>query len=240
MTTRVREEGLTMVANVLESFAQLFPQQFPSVFNGVLESMLKDIVESNSGGPDDKSDVCIAAYLHVMARLFFQNWDAMAAAMFSFFNGNSGLLCALFDIWFDKFDCMSLAYKRKLSALAMCNLLQSSDPQLLSRLPGVVLCVTSVLAELEADKDVVPELTRHLTSTPPHLRTEVHRVHEMVAADPATGLDLREHLLQKMQQCAAQIGQAAFDELLRSVPASLLEELQRHGSQQSQYLNHRN
>jgi hypothetical protein len=33
-----------------------------------------------------------------------------------------------------------------------------------------------------------------------------------------------------MQLCAQQIGQQAFDELLRTVPPSLLEDLKRHNS----------
>lgn len=115
-------------ATALESFAQLFPLQFAGVFQPTLKMMIDDIVQAGQQVRGCRSDSCLASYMNVLARLFFQCWEPMVAALHGMSNGNSQLLCTVLDIWFDKFDCISFTYKRKLSALATCHILTSSDP----------------------------------------------------------------------------------------------------------------
>ena len=58
------------------------------------------------------------------------------------------VLLALVDLWLDKFDSIASPHARKLSALALCELLTVPLPQLLQRFDSIVGCLTSVWFEV--------------------------------------------------------------------------------------------
>jgi hypothetical protein len=60
-------------------------------------------------------------------------------------------LPALLDAWLDRTDEMVESHMRKLSALGLCNMLPTSNPYVLQRLPGIIAVVTMVLHDVEDD-----------------------------------------------------------------------------------------
>ncbi len=58
------------------------------------------------------------------------------------------VLLALLDRWLDKFDSVSSAGARRLSALALCVALTIPLPAVLDRLDVIAACLTAVAAEV--------------------------------------------------------------------------------------------
>ena len=60
------------------------------------------------------------------------------------------VLLALLDRWLDKFDSVSSAGARRLSALALCVALTVPLPAVLDRLDIIAACLTAVAAEVSS------------------------------------------------------------------------------------------
>lgn len=82
----------------------------------------------------------------------------------------------LIDAWAERIDNMSQPYRRKLNALALCNLLPNKDPFILQRVPTIVNVVSGVVLELEEDTVGYSPYYRQAQARPLNERTEEDRV----------------------------------------------------------------
>ena len=92
------------------------------------------------------------ASLDIFARLLLQS----SAAFVSLFQSAPGppggsALEAFVDLWLERFDTIQSMGSRKLSALALCLLLQLPAPWILRHLTGIVANITSVWYEVRPD-----------------------------------------------------------------------------------------
>ena len=67
-------------------------------------------------------------------------------------SADAQVLLALLDRWLDRFDSVSSAGARRLSALALCVALTIPLPAVLDRLDVIAACLTAVAAEVSSNK----------------------------------------------------------------------------------------
>lgn len=226
LCSRVRDEGVEMICKVLETCCQLFPKEFPSAFGQFISMIVTDIGESsNKENKNAKKDTCIVAYLMILSRLLFQNFEIIAQFLASKSGGNNNFLGGLLDLMMDKLDCMAESYKKKLVCLAMCTCLQINDQAILQRMPGILGCCSIALSDC---KDESPPLYPEIDSIPDNLRTEEERIKLMVRCDPANHAHLGKFVMEKVMQCKQNIGDQAFDGLMSTVDPFIIQEIQKY------------
>ena len=70
-------------------------------------------------------------------------------------SADAQVLLALLDRWLDRFDSVSSAGARRLSALALCVALTIPLPAVLDRLDVIAACLTAVAAEVSTYKSAL-------------------------------------------------------------------------------------
>jgi hypothetical protein len=233
LLTRASDQGVVLVANVLETIAQIYPHQFPPLFGNVLNLMLNQLIigvpatvsftSGHTQPTEEKSTEVLLSYLHVMARLMFMNWNTMKEAFANMSQGSSAMLCAMLNIWVSNFDYMTLEYKRKVSVLAMLQALESADENVLVFLESILMCATTVLREIEepTQKDEAEEAFAFA----PSFKNEAARVTALVQEDPSSKIDLRQAVLGALNALSARLGPQAFAKAMGSVNPVILQDL---------------
>jgi len=232
--TRASDQAIVIVANVLETIAQIYPQQFPQLFGSVLNLMLSQLLlgvpaevsfsTGNVQPAEEKSTEVLLSYLHVMARLMFMNWATMKEAFANMSKGSSGMLCAMLTIWVNNFDYMTLEYKRKVSVLAMLQILETPDENVLGFLESILMCATTVMREIE-EPDTKEPSQEEPFGFASSFKNEAARVDALVKEDPASGIDLRQAVMSTLNGLNAKLGPQAFAKMMGSVNSVILADL---------------
>ena len=102
------------------------------------------------------SDRTLVFYLHILARLFFCDYNNLAQAGAALLSVSpEEVVLGLLTVWTDRFDCFHVPYKQKLIALALLNTLRvipvnPNNPQLdplsvalLTKLPSILASVST-------------------------------------------------------------------------------------------------
>jgi hypothetical protein len=244
------KDSMTIV-QVLERFAQLFPVQFLSVFAATSTTMLRDIqqcqvraetdsrsVSSNShinhngilvqndfvsSNNHCKGDRIISLYFQLLARLVFQNREGINDFIAKLDVTNNCTL-AVIDTWLTKFDCISQPFQRKLSALALCQFLLTTNHTVLFRLPSIIIAVSGAIAE-EQESDAFAFKEFDLSQHPLNKWTELHRMHHVVNTDPANKTKVKDVLMACLAQCAQANGTENIHNLLSQVDQRVIAQL---------------
>lgn len=138
----------------------------------------------------------------------------------------------------DKVDAIREVYHQKTCALALAHFVGAPSelrPEHLPRfLQRILDFCNATLTELYSDRaaSTIPVFTAADFPADANAWTEGHRVQRMIAQDSVATADLKAVVMQKMQECAAQLGQAQFAQVLATVEPFVLEQLQNAPSQQ--------
>jgi hypothetical protein len=160
----VKERGTLWVISVMDTIIQVSPTDGPVLLAPALKALLNDVLSGQNAA------MVIVATMGLFARIillnttgffnFFQDFGGQNSSSSGFIPAESQgsvpaerLLLATLDVWLDRIDSISLPPARKLSALALCALLATRVPALLTRLDAIVAAVTAVWYELETGND---------------------------------------------------------------------------------------
>jgi len=233
LENELNDMGLKRVLPVMETIAQLYPIEFPELFGKSLANMCKELVESSNREKKEKRkpEQVRLGYLHILARLFFQNFQVIMHMITNLSGGKPHqVLLPILKFWFDKFDDISEPYKKKLSVLALVNFLDCKDREIVQQIGNIIHCATVVLIELEGDRSsaYLPEIEK-TKAMKPEERTESQRYQMLVSQDPATKINISDYLVEKMKQLSAALGPEGWGSLLSTVDPLILQQFNQHG-----------
>eukprot|EP00271_Cylindrocystis_brebissonii_P019770 TRINITY_DN6200_c0_g1_i2.p1 TRINITY_DN6200_c0_g1~~TRINITY_DN6200_c0_g1_i2.p1 ORF type:complete len:451 (-),score=102.92 TRINITY_DN6200_c0_g1_i2:173-1402(-) len=234
----VKEKGLMVALNVIDTLIQCFPQEAPPVLEQVLQKLLLIAVAGS------ESDLVRATCAALLARVLLQNAAAfgqlltrpLPAAALTLQRSPKPLLIIFLDVWLDKLDSLSSVAKRKLSALGLCMVVTLPEPQVLDRLEQIVSACTGVLHETEGTSEHSNGSAQGYDywaadagdddSTEVSGSESLRRKH-VFSIDPVNTLSVAHLLKQQLQSCAAVHGEAAVKAATEKVHPSVLAQLQR-------------
>eukprot|EP01102_Stenamoeba_stenopodia_P011283 TRINITY_DN3451_c0_g2_i1.p1 TRINITY_DN3451_c0_g2~~TRINITY_DN3451_c0_g2_i1.p1 ORF type:complete len:662 (+),score=119.59 TRINITY_DN3451_c0_g2_i1:292-1986(+) len=223
----VRESGTKLIMKLIGLMVEMFPQAIPPHLDKVFEKMLFILLNNK-----ETDDIAIHYYT-VFARLllvnpdyFFGFFQAMTASPNNL--AKSNLLLLFLDAWFDKIDNMTDTLVRKLTAMALCSLLPSRDPEILGRMGQIINVCIDVLLDIESSirkygydfflvsSESDGDLGQNLYSRE---RQSIYQ------RDPVNTTDLRAFVIQKLNESSSVNGQL-FHTALQTVDPVILSQLQ--------------
>eukprot|EP01113_Clastostelium_recurvatum_P003868 TRINITY_DN11706_c0_g1_i5.p1 TRINITY_DN11706_c0_g1~~TRINITY_DN11706_c0_g1_i5.p1 ORF type:complete len:908 (-),score=233.16 TRINITY_DN11706_c0_g1_i5:29-2398(-) len=223
-------KGTLMFVKPIETLLQMFPQQGTQLIMQVLLKILAVIMAKTE---QERVTVC---YLGVLARVALENAEGfldvfrIAARMQNTPDAFLDLLALFIDIWLEKIDNMT-SLQRKLSALAMCNLLPGvavssvSCVGLARMLPLLVTTIVGVIPDAEESRsesslgyeDLELEELVGRSSAESQMRN-------LIVKDPVNKRDLREFLSTRVRDAEALAG-PRLQQLMATVDPIILRTL---------------
>ncbi|KAL3137934.1 hypothetical protein ABBQ38_005181 [Trebouxia sp. C0009 RCD-2024] len=149
----INERGMLLLFTTLEIILQCFPKEGPVLLQPLLQRLLVLVLS------DKESGLTVSNAMTVYARALLQtpHWflhfcEATGPQLPRLGPGLSSttgeqLLLGFLDRWLDKFDAIGTPAARKLSALALCNLVTLPLPSILQRLDPIAAHLTAVWFE---------------------------------------------------------------------------------------------
>lgn len=176
-----------------------------------------------------------APYMAVINRLALIRPDLLSS-LANQLSPSMGLdvLNSIFDLWIDKYDAVVEAGQRKLSILAMCECVASEgfDQYIHPRFVLVVNMMINGLFQLHLHGDeqlpvdfLVQFEADELSEAPVDGTTEASRQRNLNRLDAVCTHNLKSYVKNSIERLRARIGQAAFDGLISSVDASIMQQL---------------
>jgi len=152
----VKTMGVICTLKPIEIFLQMFPQQaVRCLFDVVLKKLLvSTLIEKE----DSFATVhCISIFARILLKdptLFFSIFQHIASmetteiSMIANDRSALGLLIQFLEVWLEKMDVMPNSRMRKLSALALCNLLPTKEFRILNYLGQIInICISVIHGE---------------------------------------------------------------------------------------------
>ncbi|KAL3150483.1 hypothetical protein ABBQ32_000305 [Trebouxia sp. C0010 RCD-2024] len=244
----INERGMLLLFTTLEIILQCFPKEGPVLLQPLLQRLLILVLS------DKESGLTVSNAMTVYARALLQtpHWflqfcEATGPQLPRLRPGLSSttgeqLLLGFLDRWLDKFDAIGTPAARKLSALALCNLLTLPLPSILQRLDPIAAHLTAVWFEIEgadggdqhplgseyyttlrseADNDV-----NAATVASEEAEAEINRRQQLHEHDLVNQLQLSSFAKSKMQQCV-QIHGHSFRQSMQGLDSTISLQLQR-------------
>lgn len=151
----VKEKGMLLTLPLIDMVLTLFPREATTL----LQTSLLRLITSSINGTESNlvssmASSIIGGRLLLLDTQTFVQFFAMADSINKSSNDmqysvdQNGTLLKFIDLWLERFDCITLYSKRKLTALAMCKLFQFSPQILIPRLAMIINIITSVLFEM--------------------------------------------------------------------------------------------
>ncbi|DBA79077.1 hypothetical protein WJX77_002150 [Trebouxia sp. C0004] len=244
----VNERGMLLLFTTLEIILQCFPGEGPSLLQPALQRLLVMVLGDKESGLTVSNAVTVyARTLLQMPQWFLQFCDATGPQLAHLGTGLSSatgeqLLLAFLDRWLDKLDSIGTPAARKLSALALCNVLTLPVTPILDRLDPIAAHLTSVWFEIEgtdaADghslgaeyyttprSEVDNEVTA-ATAASEEAEAEIKRRQLLQEHDVVNQLKLSSFAKEKMQQ-AIQMHGHRFEQAMQSIDSTISKQLQR-------------
>jgi len=120
---------------------------------------------------------------------------------------------------------MAEPHMRKLTALALCVLLATNDPALLSRFNAIIIAIIDIMHDVEGPTGYDNFIA--LGGDPSLASTELVRQTQLLyQKDPVNVLNLRVFCLSKLEECAKLAGPQMFQQIMQSIEPSVLHQLQ--------------
>jgi len=195
----VKELAIMWILQPINIFLQLFPIEALPYLQNVLNKILILLLTSQ------ESDSVKVHYISIFARCLIGNKDGF----FAFFRGlnNPNIFFNFLDIWLDKADSISSSLERKLTALALSNLLPTNDPQLLKYLGLIINVCTGIIYEQKKssnDQEYDKQIPFHSVAQ-----------EQLIKSDPVLQANLHAFLMQKLNE-SAQLNREAFDQAIQN------------------------
>lgn len=157
MIGALNEKGLGVLLPVMELLVQCFPAEAPPSLETALLKLLSLILAGH------ESSLTLSAAFRVLSRIVLQNgpyWmrlmELCAAQTQPAPVSLEAALCALIDVWVERFDTLAQPHVRKQNALALAACLSMPFAGIAERVPGLVKVLVKVWDE-ELD-DISAEL----------------------------------------------------------------------------------
>eukprot|EP01083_Nonionella_stella_P039055 106212_1 len=224
--TTLIDEGTLKVAEVVATLTDMFPAECPRFCAPLLAHMATELVtrHANVRGTGVK---LLNEFLHVFARLAFQNYSGFLEFLANLSKTqNQNVEELILRIWIDRFDSIALPFRRRLSALALCNFLASRSPAVLRLvLPAAFSFITSVLFMEHNDEGdaIFPQYDPNPDRS---LWTEIDRRQNLAKIDPAPQLNIAEYLNEKLKRCSELNGEQNIQQLVASMDQSIIQQFQ--------------
>lgn len=243
----VKERGMLLVVQTLEVILQCCPKEAAALLETALAKLLASILGNQEPGLVQANAMAVYGRILLQAPAAIMQVCSAAAAtpgLQGQLNPQQGqdhtsqVLLALLDRWLDKFDSVSSAGARRLSALALCVALTIPLPAVLDRLDVIAACLTAVAAEaasqpdmgafaeagyasiLESDGDASPAIVASGEAS-----GEANRRRLLCETDPVNSVRLAAFLKQHVEQ-SARVHGSAFQEAWGRLDPRLAAQLQ--------------
>eukprot|EP01112_Ceratiomyxa_fruticulosa_P019104 TRINITY_DN619_c0_g2_i1.p1 TRINITY_DN619_c0_g2~~TRINITY_DN619_c0_g2_i1.p1 ORF type:complete len:1013 (-),score=185.85 TRINITY_DN619_c0_g2_i1:47-3085(-) len=223
----IKESWKSLVLKPGHTLLQMFPGEGPQALSPLLMELLRQILSKA------EAERIVVAYFSLLARtalvnlpyfltLFNQLSQTLTSTSHHMYTSQS-LLASYIEIWLDKVDHIGESEQRKLTALALCNLLpicvSSGTSDLVSQIPIMITVIVGIIPEADESHD--PTLSYDLSYDEVVGRSAVEiKTHEILVNDPVLKMDLRNALIVKAQECES-LGHA-FQQSMSSLDPIIL------------------
>jgi len=228
----VKTMGVICTLKPIEIFLQMFPQQaVRCLFDVVLKKLLvSTLIEKE----DSLATVhCISIFARILLKdptLFFSIFQHIASmetteiSMITNDRSALGLLIQFLEVWLEKMDVMPNSRMRKLSALALCNLLPTKEFRILNYLGQIISICISVIHGESSDPSLKDESEDGLDFADASNRSTsiggsgIHAARQLLwQSDPVTNANVLIWLKARLDECTALIGPTEFERFSQSV-----------------------
>jgi len=230
LMTDIRTEGIVLILRSVEVVLKAFPQEGPPVFQSMLPGIINTIL--------DGEDNCVAMAMHLslFARIMLQNqeflWSAIQHTANESKHDPNALFGGLLDQWTDRMDIITQPERRKLSALAMASLLPQSNTIVTDRFSVIINCLVEVLHDIcKCDEDGTMTDTLVIEDGGSPVDDDQDTPHDkrkqmLSRQDPVHKVCLKSFVVSQLNLCRQTHGQQVFDQLMASVDAEVVNQLQ--------------
>ncbi|KAG7385903.1 Importin-11 [Phytophthora pseudosyringae] len=230
----VKAEASRQIAQVTEIIVATVPAEQVAGFLPVVKSMVEACITFQQGEPKHELETVIAGYVSVVARLMMTNFDFTLKNLLM---NDHAVLLVLVDVMLKLFYTVGSSpltlLRRKVWALALCSTLMLMEQPLLEKTGQVLeICVEVIEDEQEEQKQAAAAAGRDDDG----VRSGVYRAfqahHKNQQQEPSEedapvlALDLKAFVCGRLNDLAAKLGGAAFDQLLQTVDSSVLRKFQ--------------
>ncbi|KAI9015058.1 armadillo-type protein [Gaertneriomyces semiglobifer] len=190
----------------------------------IFEKLIRSIMEGTELG------VILVGYITVLARValyqptsFWQVLQSIGAKW-----GMPTLPASFVSKWCELFDQMGHGKQRKLTALALANLVGTADPAVIARLDCILPILSSVILDLkDLDRDAQLIYTYEaLSDAEDELCADAQRRATLTGHDPVQGIDnVALFVGQKLKEFEAAVGSAQFQQILSGIDGLVVRDL---------------
>eukprot|EP01117_Protostelium_nocturnum_P019129 TRINITY_DN8201_c0_g1_i1.p1 TRINITY_DN8201_c0_g1~~TRINITY_DN8201_c0_g1_i1.p1 ORF type:complete len:1015 (+),score=363.64 TRINITY_DN8201_c0_g1_i1:126-3170(+) len=205
----MKDSATIAVMQPMEIFIQLFPQEAVQCLEPVLHQILKQILSGK------ESSLLVVNYLVIFGRILVARPD-LFLELFSRIGGQT-ILIPFIEVWLEKMDSMGQPKIRKLSALSLCNLLPTTQPELM-QYTGQIINVAVSVSNDSQEASWIEELDEDEGSV--KVGNVVKR--QLYKNDPVYCLSIKQHLSSKLNEALALNG-TNYQQVMNSVDPSIIK-----------------
>lgn len=239
----VKTEGQILVLRVIEVVFKTFPKEGTEAFSPMLPTLLNGVLFDKEEHP-----LMISMYMTLLARVLLQNQEYM----FNFFNtvaseihkDSESVLGMFIDVLSEKIDSITQPEKRKLCALSLISLLSLNLNVIKAKFCAIICLCVEVLHDvtrIPVDEDPSIQFDSLVINDegfeeeneyysqygdPEAITEHDRRKTKLSKKDPVHTIALRDYLFSQLRACQLVHGDSVFAELMETVDAEIVKQLQ--------------
>lgn len=230
----LKSEGIVMAMKLFERCLRVSPQQGAELIKSVLTTTFENIYQGVEHMMVMTMSLSIAARILLYSRDIFLQIISELTRTLGTDAREEAVLGRILRVWVNRMPITTQPEKRKLLALALCSLLDASNPSVLEHFSEIVVNIVETLNDITKVDDIgyafdslmISDQTTSLHDDDVDYETEHEKRRKRLSYnDPVHSASLKYTLQSQLLTLRGMVGDNQFDQLMQTISVGISEQL---------------